>query len=60
MKFAVIRLACFFSRQQTLSRAIAVASRIVVHGTLHDPARMRSLTDRRLYKIAHRASPQSK
>ena len=28
MKFTVIRLACFLSRQQTLCRAIAVASRI--------------------------------
>jgi hypothetical protein len=59
MKFSVVRLACFLSSQQTLCRAIAVASRIV-HGTLHsprrvamrshlrwwpDPGRMRSLTD---------------
>ena len=60
MKFAVMRLACCLSRQQTLCRAIAVASRIV-HGALHlpptcfgvesplrwwlDPGRMRSLTD---------------
>ena len=66
MKFAVIRLA-ILSRQQTSCRIIAVASR-VVHGTLHSPPcfgmepplrwrpdsrRMRSLTDRRLYKIAH-------
>jgi hypothetical protein len=59
MKFAVIRLACVLGRQQTLCRAIAVASRIV-HGTLHrapmcfgaeshfrwwlDSGRMRSLT----------------
>src|ERR1700730_17117957 len=67
MKFAVIRFA-LLSRQQTSCRIIAVASR-VVHGTLHSPPtcfgmvpplrwrpdsrRMRSLTDRRLYKIAH-------
>jgi hypothetical protein len=36
MKFALIRLARFLSGQQTLCRAIAVASRIV-HGTLHSP-----------------------
>src|SRR3984893_9167126 len=60
MKFAVIRLACFLSRPQTLCRAIVVASRIV-HSILHSPptcfgvqsplkwwrspGRMRSLTD---------------
>jgi hypothetical protein len=55
MKFTIIRLACFLSRQQTLCRAIAVASRIVhpirprrVSAWSHwwlDSGRMRSLTD---------------
>jgi len=71
MKFAVIRLACFLSRQQTLCRAIAVTLWIV-HGTLHSPPTCfgvvllaawfgkDALVDRRrLYKIAHQASPQS-
>jgi hypothetical protein len=43
-KFAVIRLACFLS--------IHVESPL---RWLLDPGRMRSLTDRRLYKIAHPA-----
>jgi hypothetical protein len=36
MKSAAMKFACFLSRQQTLCRAIAVASRIV-HGALHSP-----------------------
>jgi hypothetical protein len=36
MKFAAMKFACFLSRQQTLCRVIAVASRIV-HGALHSP-----------------------
>jgi hypothetical protein len=36
MKFAAMKFACFLSRQQTLCRVIAVASRIV-HGGLHSP-----------------------
>jgi hypothetical protein len=71
MKFAVIRLACFLSRPQTLCRAIAVASRIV-HGILHspptcfgvesplkwwrNPGRMRSLTDGVCIKLLTRLS----
>jgi hypothetical protein len=38
-KVAVIRLAGVLKRQQTFCRAIAVVSRIVVHGTLHDPSK---------------------
>jgi hypothetical protein len=75
MKFPVIRLACCLSRQQTLCRAIAVASRIV-HGILHspptcfgvesplrwwlDPGEDALIDRRRLYKIAHQASSQSR
>jgi hypothetical protein len=33
---SAMKFACFLSRQQTLCRAIAVASRIV-HGALHSP-----------------------
>jgi hypothetical protein len=70
MKFAVVRLACFLSRQQTLCRAIAVASRIV-HGTLIRPdllrcgvtldgglpGRMRSLIDGVCTNLLTWASP---
>jgi hypothetical protein len=71
MKFAVIRLACFLSRQQTLCRVIAVASRIV-HGALHSPptcfgvesrwldlGRMRPLTDGVCIKLLTRHPPPS-
>src|SRR3984893_11105507 len=71
MKFAVIRLACFLSRQQTLCRVIAVASRIV-HGALHSPptcfgvesrwldlGRMRPLADGVCIKLLTRHPPPS-
>jgi Na+/H+-dicarboxylate symporter len=60
-----MKFACFLSRQQTLCRAIAVASRIV-HGALQFApdvfrrgvtcvvgATMRSSTNASLYQIAH-------
>jgi hypothetical protein len=43
MKFAAMKFARFLSRQQTLCRVIAVASRIV-HGAFHSPPMRRGAT----------------